>query len=74
MAGSKNNAAKRTKESSYKTIDGKVVTPVLYAGKALGHGKYIAGHLEGKLVMDSSGAKPLPYKAIIGDKRSKVSE
>jgi len=41
-------------------LDGKRVTNCLYNGLAQGHGKYMAGMVEGKLVM-GPGGRPLPY-------------
>lgn len=73
MAGKGNNTAGRNKTTSYKTIDGRSVIPVLYAGKNAGHGKtYMTGSVDNKLVVDASG-RPIPYKAIIGDVRIAVS-
>jgi hypothetical protein len=44
-------------------LDGKIVKPVLYAGRHEGHGTYMAGAIEGELVLDKNG-KPLPFKSI----------
>lgn len=46
-----------------RTVDGKVVKPVLYNGRANGHGKYIAAEVDGKFVTDKNG-KPLPFKSV----------
>ena len=40
--------------------DGKVVTPVAYAGSCVGHGNYTAGMVNGVTVRDASG-KPIPW-------------
>jgi hypothetical protein len=69
MAGKGNNTAGRNKVTSYKTLNGKTILPVLYAGKNAGHGKtYMTGLIDNNLVTDSSG-RPLPYKSIIGDSK-----
>jgi len=48
----------------YKTHNGVEIFPVLYAGKMVGHGNYMAGQTkEGQLVKDATG-KPIPYKMI----------
>lgn len=44
-------------------LDGKIVKTVLYIGRALGHGKYFTGEVDGQLVCDSEG-KPLPFNQI----------
>jgi hypothetical protein len=63
---SKNNPGNRSGESGYKkTASGKLVRPVLYLGRAIGHGKYMAGEIEGKFVTDSAG-RPIPYREIDG--------
>lgn len=73
MAGKGNNTAGRNKITSYKTVEGKTVVPVLYAGKNAGHGKtYMTGSIDNKLVIDSNG-RPIPYKSIIGDSKNIVS-
>ena len=41
-------------------LDGKRVTNCLYNGLGIGHGKYFAGMVEGKLVMGPND-RPLPY-------------
>jgi len=68
MAG--NPVAKATARAGYRTsiprmrmFEGKVVKPVLYAGRHEGHGTYMAGAIEGELVCDKNG-KPLPFKSI----------
>lgn len=57
----------KIQDISYKRIDGVVVKPVLYVGHQIGHGRYIAGSLKGKLVVGKDGV-PLPYRDIISDK------
>jgi hypothetical protein len=67
MAGKGNNTAGRNKITSYKTLNGKTVVPVLYAGKNAGHGgTYMTGTIDNQLVTDSNG-RPLPYKASRSD-------
>ena len=44
-------------------LNGKVVRPVLYNGRALGHGKYFAGEVDNQLVCDAQG-KPFYFKTI----------
>ena len=61
--GKGNNTAGRVKVSSYRTLNGKTVKPVLYVGKYAGHGTYMAGSVDGEMVVDSEG-KPTPYKQI----------
>lgn len=77
MAGKKgkgkgNNTSGRVKQDGYKTIDGKTVRPVLYAGKSIGHGTYMAGSVDGEMVMGRDG-RPIPYKRILSDEKKKVS-
>lgn len=43
-------------------LDGKVVKACLYNGHAIGHGKYFAAEVEGKLVVDKNG-KPVPFRS-----------
>lgn len=61
--GKGNNTAGRVKTNNYKVIKGQVVKPVLYAGRSIGHGQYMAGTINDKLVVDSTG-KPLAYAQI----------
>ena len=59
---SKNNVANRGKSAELKSVDGKVVKPVLYKDKT--YGSYMAAKFDdGSLVLDHSG-KPLPYKVL----------
>jgi len=72
MAGSKgNNTAARDKTPSFKTINGQMVKPVLYAGSGVGHGKYMAGVLGNDMIRDANG-KPIPYASIISDSKKPV--
>lgn len=71
MAGKKgkgnNTAARRgMSNDNYKRINGEVCKPVLFAGKHVGYGNYMAGVVNGELVVDKNG-KPIPYKQIRGD-------
>lgn len=61
--GKGNNTAGRVKISNYKTLNGKTVRPVLYAGRSIGHGHYMAGMVDDVLVTDKNGI-PIPYKQI----------
>lgn len=73
MAGKGNNTAGRNKTTSYKTVNGKTVVPILYAGKNAGHGgTYMTGTIDNQLVTDANG-RPVPYKAIRGDAKVSVS-
>jgi len=74
MAGKKGKtAAGRGKSNdSYKRINGELCKPVLFAGKHMGYGTYMAGAVNGEMVVDSKG-KPIPYKQIVGDKKTLVT-
>lgn len=62
--GTKNNPANRGKGSEAKHFDGKVVKPVLYMGKHVGHGTYMAAAYEnGDFVTDNNN-KPQPWDAV----------
>lgn len=63
MAGAKTGANKKIDGLKIRMLNGKKVVAVLYNGKAIGHGKYFTGEVEGKLVCDESG-KPLPFRQI----------
>lgn len=54
--GDKGAAGKRMHE-------GKEVRPVLYVGRQVGHGKYMAGSVDGKLLMDANGI-PMRFSRI----------
>ena len=64
--GSKNNIQNRGKGAELRSFNGKKVTPVMYDGRALEHGKYVAAkYVEGgTLVRDMTG-KPVPYGRIV---------
>lgn len=49
--------------SGKRFLNGKEVRPVLYVGRHVGHGSYVAGSIDGKLVMDDAGV-PVKYKQI----------
>jgi len=68
MAGKKGKtAAGRGKSNdNYKRIKGEICKPVLFAGKHMGYGTYMAGAVNGEMVVDKAG-KPIPYKQIRGD-------
>ena len=61
--GKGNNTAGRVKVNNYRTLNGKTVKPVLYVGKHIGHGTYMAGSVDGEMVVGPNG-KPTPYKQI----------
>lgn len=46
-----------------RTLDGKKVVAVLYNGRGVGHGKYFAAEVEGKLICDDNG-KPYPFTSV----------
>ena len=61
MAAPKTQAQKGQQRT--RKIDGQIVRPVLYNGRAVGHGKYLAGEVNGQLVLDESG-RPLQYRIL----------
>lgn len=63
MAGAKVGSSKNKENQRHRFLNGKKVNPVMYNGRAVGHGKYLAGEVEGKLVLDSTG-KPEQYMNI----------
>ncbi len=67
MPLNKNNPAVRAAASRgrrEKTHDGKPVKPVLYVGKWVGHGRYVAAQDEtGSLIRDARG-RPVPYASL----------
>lgn len=44
-------------------LDGKVVKPCLFNGRAAGLGSYYAGEVDGKLVVDAGG-RPVPFRKV----------
>jgi hypothetical protein len=42
---------------------GKEMKPCLYDGRAVGKGKYMAGTIDGEIILDLNG-KPMPYRTI----------
>jgi len=74
MAGKKGKTAvgRRVSNDSYKRINGEVCKPVLFAGKHAGYGTYMAGVVNGEMVVDNNG-KPVPYKQIRGDAKVLVT-
>lgn len=63
MAGAaKTGANKNSNTLRVRKLNGKVVRPVLYNGRAIGHGSYLAGEVDNQLVMD--GDRPLPLREI----------
>lgn len=70
MAASKTNPQAGSRVPGHKTSlnrtrmhNGKEVKPIWYCGKWEGHGTFMAGHIDGVTVCDSSG-KPIPLKQI----------
>ena len=63
--GSKNNPHNRGKGAKKKELNGKVLEPVKYFGKNVGHGNYIAAKITKStdVVLDSNG-KPVPWDEI----------
>tara|TARA_R110000868_G_scaffold387886_5_gene656612 strand:+ start:156 stop:359 length:204 start_codon:yes stop_codon:yes gene_type:complete len=51
----------------FKTVKGVPVVPVMYVGRQIGHGNYMAGTLNGVLVTDTTG-RPVSYKTIVKDR------
>ena len=65
--GTKNNPKNRGAAANQKMIDGKIVKPVKYMGRSLGHGNFVAGQYDnGQLIVDSEGV-PVPFVEIRGD-------
>ncbi len=61
---SKNNPARRSRQSQEKTHNGKKVKPVLYVGSHVGHGRYIAAQDESGALVKDAGGRPIPYRQI----------
>lgn len=51
------------KVPKFRMLEGKKVVPVQYHGKATGRGAFMAGSVEGKLVVDQND-KPLLFRQI----------
>lgn len=47
----------------YRMLEGKKVTPVLYNGRAIGHGKFMAASVDGQMLYGEDGI-PLPYNSV----------
>lgn len=60
---SKNNPGNRTSDQRKRMYQGKVVKATKYFGRPVGHGIYMAGLVDGKLVMDATG-RPLPLREV----------
>lgn len=50
-------------DSGKRFYEGKEVRPVLYVGRHVGHGSFVAGSVDGKLVLDANGV-PVKFKQI----------
>lgn len=59
VAGRKSNKRDRS-PVRHRLYDGKMVLPVKYCGSAAGYGNYVAGIVNGVLVVDERG-KPIPF-------------
>ena len=59
MAAPKTQAQKGTQKR--RMLGDQVVRPVLYNGRAIGHGKYLAAEINGQLVLGSDG-RPQQYR------------
>jgi len=55
---------KKLHEQRKRIIDGKEVKPVLYDGRMVGHGTFIAGAVDDVLVRDHTTQKPLQFRSI----------
>lgn len=63
--GTKNNPENRGRVTELRQYNGKKVKPVLYVGRQVGHGNFIAAQFEdGKLAMDPNTGVPIPYQNI----------
>lgn len=63
MASAKTGGNKKTDGLRIRMLDGKKVIPVLYNGRAVGHGKYFAAEVDGKFILDANG-KPMEFKQV----------
>lgn len=63
MAGAKTGGNKNTATLKIRKLDGKVVRAVLYNGRHSGNGKYFAGEVDGKLILNEAGV-PIPLSEI----------
>jgi hypothetical protein len=64
MAAAKNAGTKKGQDGQrFRVLNGQKVTPVLYNGRAIGHGKYLSGSVAGQLVTDEAGV-PIRWKQI----------
>jgi hypothetical protein len=59
MAATKTSAQKGIQKR--RMLEGQVVRPVLYNGRAIGQGKYFAAEVNGQLVMDQDG-RPMQFR------------
>ncbi|MFA7429852.1 MAG: hypothetical protein WCZ23_06825 [Rhodospirillaceae bacterium] len=50
-------------ENGKRYLNGKEVRPVMYVGRHAGHGSFVAGTIDGKLVTGDSGI-PVKFKQI----------
>ncbi|TFH09133.1 MAG: hypothetical protein E4H14_05055 [Candidatus Thorarchaeota archaeon] len=44
-------------------LDDKEIKPVLYVGRAVGHGRYFACMVDGVMVLDNDGV-PVPFRQL----------
>ncbi len=67
MPLNKNNPAVRAaagRERREKTYEGKPVKPVLYVGKWVGHGRYVAAQDEGGSLIRDARGRPVPFASL----------
>ncbi len=59
--GTKNNPANRGKAEEARVYKGKVVKPVLYIGKHIGHGNYMSAQYEGGEIVTNDSGEPVKW-------------
>jgi len=62
--GTKNNPKNRGAKAADKTVNGKIIKPVMYMGRRIGHGNYIAGQDDGGNMITDADGKPVPFADI----------
>lgn len=62
MAAAKTGSGKKLPQRIRK-LGEKIVKITLYNGRGIGHGKYYAAEVDGRLVVDENG-KPLPFRSV----------
>lgn len=61
--GNARTAANKKRPQKIRMLDGKVVKPCWFDGRATNKGKYMAGEINEQLILNEKGI-PLPYKSI----------